>query len=296
MPEYLSPALYIDFARLGPPEVIEEIDKEELIQFYRDEVVAKNPDLARAVQLEQSGTNIILEAQAAGEMIVRARVNAAARAVMLAFASGADLDHIAARFSVRRLTYGDPPVSESDERLRHRIQIALESFTTAGSSGAYVYHALTAEPTLRNASALKVKPGHVKVSLMADGVNPVPTAEQIAKVKDRLTSPQIKPLTDMVTVAAAQKIDAAIVANVALYPGPDASLVVADISKALDRLRSRIALIGRDLTRSQIITAISQEGVHSVDLVSPPADVIVRGDQFVWITEAKINLLRDRKE
>ena len=32
MPNYESPALYIDFARLPPPQVIEEIDYEALLQ------------------------------------------------------------------------------------------------------------------------------------------------------------------------------------------------------------------------------------------------------------------------
>ena len=104
MPSFESPALYIDFARLPPPKVIEEIDFEVLLAAYKAQVLAKKPELAAALALEQSPTNVILEAEAYGEMIVRERINAAARASMLPFATGSDLDVIGARFNVPRMT------------------------------------------------------------------------------------------------------------------------------------------------------------------------------------------------
>ena len=83
MPSFESPSLYIDFARLPPPDVIETIDFESILDIYHTQLVdrataAGLPKLVDALKLEQSPTNVILQCQSYGEMIVRARINAAA--------------------------------------------------------------------------------------------------------------------------------------------------------------------------------------------------------------------------
>lgn len=292
MPNYTSPALYIDFARLPPPDVIETIVYEDLLQRYKDEVVAKNPKLAAAINLEQSPTNVILEPQAYGELLVRARVNAAARAVMLAFSKGADLDNLAAFFGVERAT------GETDDSLRRRAQLAPEAFTTAGSEGAYIFQALTADPAvIRDATAVKVDDkGRVRICVMAKGTNPVPTTETILKVRDRLNSKGIKPLTDVISVVPVKVLKQQIIANISLYPGPDSGLVMNDIGNALNKVRANVSLIGRDLTRSAIISALNQEGVQSVDLISPAENVVVDSNQCAYIESATITPLPLRVE
>ncbi|WP_316196570.1 baseplate J/gp47 family protein [Bradyrhizobium sp. SZCCHNS3053] len=291
MPNFESPALYIDFARLPPPDAIETIEFEALLKTYQDEVVAKNPKLAAAVKLEQSPTNIILEPQAYGEMIVRARINAAARAVMLAFSLGADLDNLAAFFGVERLP------GELDDSLRRRAQLAPEAFSTAGSEGAYIFQALTADVRVRDATANKIdNKGGVRICVMAKGAEPIPTQDIILNVRNRLGQKGIKPLTDVITVVPVKVIKQKIVANITLYPGPDAALVMADMGKALTKVRNNLAMIGRDLTRSAIIAALNQSGVQNVDLISPAADVQADPSQCVIVESAEITPLPMRTE
>jgi phage-related baseplate assembly protein len=291
MPNFESPALYIDFARLPPPQVIEEIDYEVLLQAYQDQVLSKNPALAAALQLEQSPTNVILEAESYGEMIVRERINAAARAVMLPFATGNDLDVLAAFFGVSRLA------GELDPSLRRRAQLAPEAFSTAGSEGAYIFQALTADVRVRDATAVKINDkGGVRVAIMQTGSDPIPTADIILNVVARLNSKGIRPLTDTISVVPVKVFKTNIVANITLYPGPDSALVMSDISKALTAVRSNISLIGRDLTRSAVISALNQEGVQSVDLISPAANVAVGTDACVTIETAAITPLPMRQE
>jgi phage-related baseplate assembly protein len=289
MPSFESPALYIDFARLPPPKVIEEIDYEVLLKVYQDQVVAKNGDLARAVALEQSPTNIVLEAEAYGEMIVRERINAAARASMLPFATGSDLEVIGARFNVARMD------GELDPRLRRRIQLSMESFSTAGSPGAYIFHALSTSLSVRDATAVAERgTGRVTVTIMADGADPVPTGPLVDAVYDRLMSDGIKPLTDDISVLPVTKIPADITANLTLYPGPDASLVIADVNKALTALRARVSQIGRDLKRSAVLAALNQEGVQNVD--TDFQDINVGNSGVVWINSASVNVSNVREE
>ncbi|WP_316207393.1 baseplate J/gp47 family protein [Bradyrhizobium sp. SZCCHNR3118] len=271
--------------------MIETIDYEVLLKTYQDEVVAKNPALAAAVKLEQSPTNIILEPQAYGEMIVRARINAAARAVMLAFSTGADLDNLAAFFGVERLP------GELDDSLRRRAQMAPEAFTTAGSEGAYIFQALSADVRVRDVTAVKIDDkGGVRVCVMATGTNPVPTTDTIQNVRDRLHRKGIKPLTDVITVVPVKVIKQNIVANVTLYPGPDAALVMADIGKSLTKVRNNLTMIGRDLTRSAIISACNQGGVQNVELISPKVDIVAGSNQCVIIESAEVTPLPMRTE
>ena len=291
MPNYESPALYIDFARLPPPAVIEELDYEVMLDRYRTEVLAKNPALASALKLEQSPTNVILEAEAYGEMLVRARVNAAARAVMLAFSTGADLENLAAFFGVERMA------GELDDSLRRRAQLAPEAFTTAGSEGAYIFQALSGDVRIRDVTATKMDDrGTVKIAVMQYGSNPVPASDILLNVAKRLNRRGIRPLTDVISVVPVKVFKARIVANITLYPGPDASIVMAEIGKALTKVRNNITLIGRDLTRSAIISALNQEGVQSVDLISPSQNVTVGTDACVLIDSAAITPLPLRQE
>jgi len=298
MPNYESTALYIDFSRLPPPKVIEEIDFESLAAVYRSQVVLKNPALERAVSLEQSPTNVILQAEAYGEMIVRARINAAARSVMLPFSTGSDLDVLASLYNVERAIIStDPLVKEDDERLRRRVQLSIEAFSTAGSEGAYVFHALNADPTIRDASAARIDDkGGVKITLMNSGEDFSPSFEQIQKVALKLKSKNIKPLTDVVSVEGVQIVDVDINAGVTLYPGPHSGLILSDIQAAIEKVRGRISLLGRDLTRSALISAMNQEGVQSVTLTSPAEDVTINFDQCVRIRSLNINISNVRAE
>lgn len=291
MPNYESPALYIDFARLPPPKVIEEVNFEVALDRYKAQVLAKKPELAAALALEQSPTNVILEAEAFGEVILRERVNSAARAVMLPFATGSDLDNLAALYEVERLD------GESDASLRRRTQLAPEAFNTAGSEGAYMFQALTADVTIRDVSAVKINEnGGIKISVMNSGSDPTPTTQQILNVVNRVNRKNIKPLTDVVSVAPVNVIRTEIVANVILYPGPDSALVMNDIGVALSKVRDRISLIGRDLTRSAIISALNQEGVQSVELIKPAQNIVANSDQCVIVTSATITPLPLRAE
>ncbi len=111
------------------------------------------------LELESDPIPKLLEISAYREMLMRQRINDGTKATMLAFATGSDLEHEAARFGVVRLliTAGDPnaippveAVYEDDDSLRRRAQLALEGFSTAGPVGAYVFHALSAHGSVKD--------------------------------------------------------------------------------------------------------------------------------------------------
>ena len=95
----------IDLSLLPAPAVVETLDYEAILSALKADLIARAPELAPALQLESEPLVKLLEVAAWRETVLRARINDAARAVMLPWATGADLDNLAARY--------DFPVSDA---------------------------------------------------------------------------------------------------------------------------------------------------------------------------------------
>lgn len=292
-----GPFTSIDLSRLPPPDVVQTLPFEEIVTAMRDDFVARFPLIAGVIDLESEPVRKLIECCAYREINVRARVNDAAKALMLAFSKGTDLDHTGADWGVQRLIVGyentnpPTPIYEDDERFRRRIQLVLEAYSVAGPSGAYVFHALTADPTLRDATATSPAPGAVTVAIMADGVNPVPTDDQVDIVRDALSAESVRPLTDNVTVAKAAPVPVTIVAELTLYPGPDGAVVAQEARDALAGLIEQNRRLGYDLRRSAIFSRLHVDGVYSVNLTSPATDVIVGPGECVVIEAVSVTVV-----
>jgi phage-related baseplate assembly protein len=156
----------IDLSQLPAPAVVETLDYETIFSERKAALLALLPDdtrssVAEVLALESEPLTKLLQEGAYRELLLRQRVNEAAKASLLAYAEGTDLDNRAADYGVTRLliTPADleavPPVDavyESDSRLRYRCQMALEGLAVAGSRGAYHYHALSAHAQIADAS------------------------------------------------------------------------------------------------------------------------------------------------
>ena len=92
----------IDLSKLPAPQLIEELDYESILSQMRTKMREICPEWT-GYELESDPANKILEVAAYREMLLRQRVNEAARGVMIAFATGSDLDHLAAFYPEERL-------------------------------------------------------------------------------------------------------------------------------------------------------------------------------------------------
>ena len=92
----------IDLSKLPAPKIIEELSFENILASMREDLTARCPGWT-AEALESDPANKILEVSAYREVLLRQRINNAARACMLALATGGDLDHLSAFFNVERL-------------------------------------------------------------------------------------------------------------------------------------------------------------------------------------------------
>lgn len=157
----------VDLSRLPAPEVVETLSFEDLLAEMRADLVARFPSLTALLESEPAYK--LLEVFAYRELLLRQRINDAARAVMLAYAVDGDLDNLGAFFGVTRLTLdpGDPshsipPTMERNEDYRRRITLAPEGFSVAGPEGAYIYHALSASSDVLDVSATSPAPDDIK--------------------------------------------------------------------------------------------------------------------------------------
>ena len=267
----------IDLSRLPAPAVVETLDYEAILSALKADLIARAPELAPALQLESEPLVKLLEVAAWRETVLRARINDAARAVMLAYANGSDLDHLVALLGVERLD------GENDDRLRHRAQFSLEGFSTAGPRLSYAYHALSASNDVRDVHVDSPEPGVVRVVVLAQVgdsfPNGVPNAELIARVHEYLSADDIRPLTDTVTVVAADVITYSVRANLFVANGPDADVVLDNARAALDEYVDQQFGLGRDVTLSGLYRALHQDGVTRVDLIEPAENLSVAPHQ-----------------
>lgn len=155
----MSNSSVIDLSKLPTPKVIEELDYEALFQEYLDDFTARDEEYDGL--LESDPAIIILEVMAYREMLVRKRINESAKATLLAFATGSDLDQIVAEYGVERLE------GEKDDRLRMRGQMALDGFSTAGPIDAYKFFALSASVKVKSVDVRSDEPGKVIVTILS---------------------------------------------------------------------------------------------------------------------------------
>lgn len=289
----------IDLSSQPKPDVVEALDYESIKeQLVADAVERLNlAGIPYNVQaLESDPVVKILEVCAYRELLLRQRVNDAARAVMLAYAYGTDLDNRGDYFGVKRdvVTPADPAngisqVLELDDRFRERIQLAPEAFAAAGPEGAYQFHTYGVDPSIVDVAVINPTPGHIHVLLLVNANDGQPGSDLLERVRARLMEPKIKPLTDILTVRAPAKVAYAISANVRVGAGPDRTLVLSRAQASVAAYTASRRRIGYDVPLSGIIAALHVAGIASVDLLSPTASIVPAGDEVAVVSSIAVS-------
>ena len=251
-----------DLTQLPPPEVVENLDFETILQVHRADLLARYPEAAAVIDLESEPLNKLLQAHAYRELLYRQRVNEAARAHLLAFATGADLDHKAAFYGLTRLA------GESDERLRARVQLRIKSLAGNGTREAYELTAMTASQNVRDARATQPFPGRVHLLLWCHDAAKAEAA--LATVLAAINADDGRPLGVPVTVALARARAINITAAIEREAGAPADLAQRLVVTLADALAA-YARLGRDVPRSWITARLHTAQVAAVRFPDPAA-------------------------
>ncbi|HBC7444171.1 TPA: baseplate assembly protein [Morganella morganii] len=294
----------IDISQLPPPDVIETLDFEQIFTERKAALLASLPEelrtpAARVLQLESEPLTKLLEESAYRELLLRQRVNEAARACMVAYSYGADLDQLGANNNVPRLVIREaddtvipplPAVYESDADFRMRIPQAFEGMSVAGPVGAYVFHARSASGLVADASAISPEPACVTVSVLSREGDGTASPELLAIVDKALNDENVRPVADRVTVQSVEIVRYAIDAVLYLFPTPEAEPIEAAARQRIARYVKEQHRIGRDIRLSAIYAALHVEGVQRVELKSPAKDIVISNTQASFCTDVTVTV------
>lgn len=275
----------IDLSSLPAPRVVEPLDFATIKGQMVADLVARDP--AFSALLESDPAVKVLEVAAYRELLLRQRINDAARSTMVAHAVGGDLDNLAALLGVVRLVLdpGDPsarppvpPTMEADSRLRLRVTMALDGYPTAGSVESYEFHAMSSSARVRDVHVGSPSPGHVVLTVLAADNDGVPDHLLLDTAAAAVGDDKVRPLTDRVSVRAPSVVAYRVRATLALYRGPDADLVRQAAAAAVAAHVRSLARLGHDVAVSGLHGALHRAGVRQVTLTEPSADILVADD------------------
>jgi phage-related baseplate assembly protein len=303
----------LDFSALPRPAVIEALDYETVLAGLRADLLRLYPAAAEVIDLESEPLIKLLQVAAYRELLIRARINDAASAVMLGWAVGTDLDNLAARYDLARLP------GEDDERLRQRVLMGYHALSAAGSPTSWRLRALSVSVDVRQVDVWADRPGRVKVSLLARvgariedvdatqqaigralfGEHPqasanamcwrvaVPGDAIVGQTEAALLAEDVRPLTVDVDVTAARILPLAVAATLVHPPGPDGAVLATAAAQRVRQLGLRTAF-RVDVTRAALVAALMGEGIRDAVLTTPAADVTAGQGEVAVITSITV--------
>jgi phage-related baseplate assembly protein len=178
---------------------------------------------------------------------------------------------------------------EDDDRLRERIMLAPEAFSTAGSRLAYVFWAKSAHQSITDVAVLRTAPGEVTVyPLTAAGPA---DAALIAQVEAACSDERVRPLTDNVLVVPPAEVEYTLDARLTRYEDADEETVLMRAQRAIEAFVAGLReQLGQDVVRTQIERALGVAGVYDVELLAPAANVVIEAHQLARCTDINIEV------
>lgn len=286
--------MQVDLSLLPPPEVIEPLSFEAILDELKADIVSRYPDIADTIDLESEPALKLLEVGAYRELQLRARYNDEARALLLAYAVDSDLDHIGStyyqelRLTITPADIGTSPptpaVMETNEDYRYRLSLKPESYSVAGPRDAFKFHALSADGQVKDASVTSPFRGTTEVFVLSRTGAGVPSGDLLLTVAAALSQETVRPLSEDVIVSPGSVVDYTLDISLVLFPGAASEIAIAAVEASLAAFATEHHKLGRDIIRSAIDAEAHKAGVKEVIIVSPAANLICADHQAPYCT------------
>lgn len=298
----------VDFSQLPPPSLIAELSYETIFAQRKENFIAlydveKQAEIRQLLQRESEPVTKLLQENAYLEMLYRAKCNADARSLLLAYAEKSDLDHLAlTEYGLVRLlvTPADntviPPIEavyESDERLRERCILSFDGMNTAGSANAYRYFALSADGRV---DGIKVRSDEANPYLLdivitqLDSVNGEASEELVSIVQSALNPDHVRPVCDRPTVKSSLATNYQIEAKIYFEKNAEDALLLEAAKLRLDKYIKNAQKNGESIYKSAIYAALHIEGISRVELISPVNDLVMDSYHHPFCTSKLITV------
>lgn len=290
----------VDFSLLSKPNMIEELDFETLLTERKAALIAlfnteQQATIAAVLARESEPLTKFLQENCYREMILRQRINEAALSVLLAFATGTDLEAVVANYGLERLlvnaaTADASAVYETDEELRYRASLVFDSLSVAGPTSAYEYHALSADGRVADAKASSPAPAEALVTILQkDTTTGAATDALLQIVQSYLNDDIRRPVADRLTVQSVEVISFELIATIYTDNLPESDSLITVAKTAVQSYLDESRRIGRSIYLSKIYNLLHVSGVVHVVIDSPKADVDITAVQVAHCTKVTIN-------
>lgn len=284
----------VDLSSLPPPEVVETLVFETIVAEIKADYIARYPAGADVIDLESEPVVKLIESFAFRVLNLLARYNDEAKALLLTWSAGSDLDHIGTTYYQEArlvVTPADnttipptPAVMESNDDYRQRLALKPESWSTAGPRDAFKFHAISADGQIKDASVTSPQGGTTQIYVLTRTGTGIPNPTQLATVSGAVNGETVRPLSEEVLVSAPTIVNYALNIDLTLFAGPSTEVVTAAVQAALQKFATDSHRLDNDIIRSAIDAAAHVAGVKKVTINSPAADITCTKAQAPYCT------------
>jgi phage-related baseplate assembly protein len=265
---------------LPAPEILETIDFETLLDSMKDYLQSNLPEWTGR-DIESDPINKVLEVFSYRETLLRQRINEAAQANLLNFATSGDLEQLAIFYGIKR------QVDETDSELRARTITHIKGFSVGGTADAYKAKVLSVSSNIRDISLDSPEQGKVRITVLSKNGDGSPEQTLLDSITEKVNADDVKIITDTIEVRGAEIITVNI--NVLLHLYPDTP------DEVLDKARNDFPILfnsargmGWNLTKSWIVRQLHLEGVQEVEIMEPTENINV--DEFQSVALGTVNI------
>ena len=298
----------VDFSQLPEPTLIQELDYESIFNERKEKFIALYPvaeqNQWRTILNRESDPVVkVLQENAYLELLYRNKCNADARSLLLAYAEGPDLDHLAlTEYGLMRLivTPADnsvvppsPAIYESDDRLKERCLLQYDGMNTAGSSNAYKFFTLTADGRV---DGVKVHSDTDKPYLLdiiisqVDSQNGEATQELIDIVQAALDPEHVRPVCDRPIVKSSIAKPYQITARLFVGKNAEDSLLLEAANIRIQNYIQKARKNGQSIRLSALYAALHVDGINRVVIDAPSADIEIDVSHHPHCTATSIKI------
>ena len=262
----------VDLDSLQRPQAIDTPSDQAILDELKADLIALYPDIEPYLELESEPSLKILEVVAFREAnVVRPHINDVLRSRLLAFATGADLDHLAAFYEVTRLP------GETDTAFRERVALENKGRSTGGSKYWYEAAARRADVRVKSATVYRERLlPIIHIAILSTENGGIPTQDLLDAVSAVVLSNTVRLVNDTIVIEAAVSQPTPVVADVWLLPDA-ASGVLDQMGPALQEAWANEGGIGFDLEPSWLQARLHLQGVKRVEVIAP-ADPVIAPD------------------
>lgn len=179
--------------------------------------------------------------------------------------------------------------AESDDAFAERIYDSRYTYSTAGAEQAYIYYTKAFSTLIDDVVVLNPSDANIDIYiLMADRTQA--TSAFLEELENYLDDPDIKPLTDNITVKNVTRVNYAISVEYKIYDTDLSKL--AEIQKAIAAAAEEFkawqsARIGRDISSQKLISLLIAAGAAQVTINSP-LDTKVEANEIAYCESTSI--------